>query len=152
MTNILIIRNRLAALTQRIKNSQTFKIDFENKLQNDRNLNLKSCLKLTRQRDRKNDTTTNWSNQINNSINENRSDEIIKLFLKEADEQNNDFKNKRICYNCGEKRHITSKCFKLKQKSFQINIIENFRQIFQTNIEKASSIRFIIEIFDESKN
>ena len=31
MTNMLIIRDRFAALTQRIKNSQTFKIDFENK-------------------------------------------------------------------------------------------------------------------------
>ena len=33
--NMSIIRNRLAALTQRIENSQTFKIDFENKFQND---------------------------------------------------------------------------------------------------------------------
>ena len=71
ITNMLIIRNRLAALTQRIKNSQTFKIDFENKFQNDRNSNLKFHLKSTRQHGRRNDTMTNRSNQTNNSINEN---------------------------------------------------------------------------------
>ena len=31
ITNMLIIRNRLATLTQRIKNSQIFKIDSKNK-------------------------------------------------------------------------------------------------------------------------
>ena len=31
MINMSIIRNRLATLTQRIKSSQIFKIDFENK-------------------------------------------------------------------------------------------------------------------------
>ena len=35
MMNMSIIRNRLATLTQRIENSQTFKIDSENKFQND---------------------------------------------------------------------------------------------------------------------
>ena len=30
--NMLIIRNQFAALIQRIKNSQTFKVDFKNKL------------------------------------------------------------------------------------------------------------------------
>ena len=54
-----IIRNRFVTLTQRIKNSQTFKIDFENKFQNNQNLNLKSRLKLTKQRNRRNNMTTN---------------------------------------------------------------------------------------------
>ena len=81
---------------------------------------------MTRQYDRRNDTTTNQSNQINNLINENRNDEIAKLFLKKIDEQNNNFKNKKICYNCDEKKHITSKCLKLKQKNSQINVVENF--------------------------
>ena len=122
-----IIQNRFATLTQCIKNSQTFKIDFKNKSQNDQDSNSKFRLKLTKQRDRKNDTTINRSNQTNNSINENRNDEIAKLLLKEIDEQNNDFKNEKICYNCDEKKHITSKCFKLRQKHSQINIIENFQ-------------------------
>ena len=130
MTNMSITRNRLAMLTQRIKSSQTFKIDFENKLQNNRNLNSKSRLKSTRQRGRKNDTATNRTNQINNLISESRSDEIVKLFLKEIDEQSSDFKNKRICYNYDEKKHITNKCFKFKQKNSQINAVENFRQNF----------------------
>ena len=60
-------------------------------------------------------------------ISENRSDEIAKLFLKEIDKQSNDFKNEKICYNCDEKKHITSKCFKLKQKNSQINVVKNFR-------------------------
>ena len=34
MINILIIQNRLATLTQRIENSQIFKIDSKNKFQN----------------------------------------------------------------------------------------------------------------------
>ena len=71
MTNISIIRDRLATLTQRIEDSQTFKIDSKNKFQNDRNLSSKFRLKSTRQRDRRNDTTTDRSNQINNSINKN---------------------------------------------------------------------------------
>ena len=152
MTNMSITQNRLAALTQRIESSQTSKIDSENKSQNDRNSNSKFRSKSTRQRDRRDDTTTNRSNQTNNSINENRNDEIARLLLKEADEQSSDFKNEKIYYNCGEKKHITNKCLKLKQKNLQINIVENFRQNFQTNAERASSIRFIIEIFDESKN
>ena len=58
---MLITQNRFAALIQRIKNSQTFKIDSENKFQNDRDSNSKFCLKSTRQRDRKNNTTINRS-------------------------------------------------------------------------------------------
>ena len=69
---------------------------------------------------------SNRANQTNNSINENRNDEIAKLFLKETDEQSSNFKDERIYYNCDEKKHITNKCFKLKQKNFQINAIENF--------------------------
>ena len=71
--------------------------------------------------------------------------------MKETDEQNNSFKDARICYNCDEKKHITSKCLKLKQENFQITVIENFRQNIQLDIEKALSIRFITEVFDESK-
>ena len=90
-------------------------------------MNLRFCLKLTKQRDRRNDTTTNRSNQANNSINENRNNKIARLLLKRIDEQNNNFKNEKICYNCDEKKHITSKCFKLRQKNSQINVIKNFR-------------------------
>ena len=61
---------------------------------------------------------TNWLNWINNSINEDQNDKIVKLFLKKIDEQNNNFKNEKICYNYGEKRHIINKYFKFKQKNF----------------------------------
>ena len=94
----------------------------------------------------------NRANQTDNSINENRNDEIVKLFLKRIDEQSSDFKNERICYNCDKKRHITSKCLKFKQKNCQINVIENFRQSIQIVVEKVLSIRFITKVFDESKN
>ena len=117
MTNMSITRNRFTTLTQRIENSQTFKIDFENKFQNDRNSNLKLCLQSTKQRGRKNDIMTNQLNQANNSINEDQSDEIARLFLKKIDEQSSDFKNEKVCYNCGEKKHITNKCFKFRQKN-----------------------------------
>ena len=92
------------------------------------------------------------ADQISNSIDENRNDEIARLFLKEINEQNNEFKDERICYNCDKKRHITSKCLKLKQKNFQINVIKNFRQNTQIVVEKAPSVHFIIKVFDESKN
>ena len=49
-------------LIQRIKNSQTFKINFKNKFQNDRDSNSKFRLKSTKQRDRKNNTTINRLN------------------------------------------------------------------------------------------
>ena len=75
----------------------------------------------------------------------------MKLFLKKIDEQSSDFKDEKICYNCDEKEHIISKCFKLKQENSQINVIENFRQNIIV-VERTSSIRFKTEIFDESKN
>ena len=128
MINMSITRDRLAALTQRIKNSQTSKTDSKNKLRNDRNLSFESHSKSTKQRNRRNDTRLDQTNQINNSIDENRNNEIARLFLKETDEQSSDFKDERICYNCDEKKHIASKCLKLKQKNSQINVIENFRQ------------------------
>ena len=126
--NMLITRNRFAALAQRIKNSQILKIDSRNKSRNNRNSSFEFHLKSTKQRSRRDDTMFNRTNQTDNSIDEDRNDEIAKLFLKEIDEQSNNFKNERICYNCGEKKYIASKCFKFKQKNSQINVIENFRQ------------------------
>ena len=152
MTNISITRDRLATLTQYIKNSQILKADSRNKSRSDRDLNFELRLKSTKQRSHQNDTMSSQANQTDNLINEDRNDEIARLFLKEVDEQNNDFKDKRVCYNCDEKEHITSKCFKFKQKNSQINVIENPRQSIQIVVEKASSIRFIIKVFDESKN
>ena len=90
------------------------------------------------------------ADQTDNSIDEDQNNEIAKLFLKEINKQSSDFKDERVCYNCGEKKHIASKCLKFKQENFQINTIENFRQSIQIVVEKASSIRFIIKIFDES--
>ena len=152
MMNMLITRDRLATLTQRIKNSQISKADSGNKFQNDRNSSSKSHSKSTKQRSRRNDTMFDRTDQTDNSIDENRNNEIAKLSLKGTDEQNNNFKDERIYYNCGEKRHITSKCLKFKQKNSQINVIENFRQNIQIVVEKASSVRLITEVFDESKN
>ena len=50
--NISIIRNRLAALTQRIKSSQILKINSKNKFQNDPVLSFELRSKSTKQRDR----------------------------------------------------------------------------------------------------
>ena len=152
MTNISITRNRLATLTQCIKSSQISKADSRNKSRSDRDSSFEFHSKSTEQRSRRDDTVLDRTNQADNSTDENRNDEIAKLFLKGADEQSNDFKDERICYNCGEKKHIASKCLKFKQKNFQINVIENFRQSIQIVVEKASSIRLITEISDESKN
>ena len=152
MMNMSITRNRLAALTQRIKSSQVSKADLKNKSRNDRDLNFESHSKSTKQRSRRDDTMLDRADQTDNSIDEDRNNEIARLFLKKADEQSNDFKNERICYNCGEKRHITSKCLKLKQENSQINVIENFRQSIQIVVGRAPSIRFIIKVFDESEN
>ena len=152
MTNISITRNRLAALTQRIKNLQISKTDSKNKSRDDRSSSFEFHSKSTEQRSRRDDTIFNRADQTGNSIDEDQNDEIARLFLKGADEQNSDFKDEKICYNCGEKRHITNKCLKFKQENSQINVIENFRQSTQTVVERASSIRLITEIFDESKN
>ena len=127
MTNMLITRDRLTALTQCIKSLQISKTDSKNKFQSDRDLSFEFHSKSTRQHSRWNDTILDQKNQINNSINESRNDKIAKLFLKKTDEHSSDFKNERICYNCGEKKHIISKCLKFKQKNSQINVIENFR-------------------------
>ena len=152
MTNMLITRDRLAALTQRIKDSQTSKADSRNKFRNDRNSSFEFHSKSTEQRSRRNDTKFNRADQTDNSIDENRNNEIARLFLKKPDEQNNNSKDKRVCYNCGEKKHIINKCLKLKQKNSQINVIKNSRQSIQTVVERASSVRFITKVFDESKN
>ena len=92
------------------------------------------------------------ADQANNSIDEDQNDEIARLLLKGTDEQNSDFKDERICYNYGEKEHITSKCFKLKQENPQVNAIENFRQSIQTVVGRAPPVRLITEVFDESEN
>ena len=72
--------------------------------------------------------------------------------MKGANEQNSDFKDKKIYYNCNKKKHIISKYFKFKQKNFQINVIENSQQNIQTDVEKALLVRFITEVFNELKN
>ena len=151
MTNMLIVRNRLAALIQRIKSLQSSKINLKNKPQNDRNLSFKLCSKLTKQRSRRDNTMSNRSNQTNNSINKNRNDKIVKFFLKKTDEQSSNFKDERICYNCDEKEYISSKCLKFKQKKSQINVIENSRQNIQIDVEKTLLIRFIIDGFNKFK-
>ena len=51
-----ITRDRLAALAQRIKNSQTSKTDSKNKFRSDRNSNFESHSKSTRQRSRRDET------------------------------------------------------------------------------------------------
>ena len=92
------------------------------------------------------------ADQTDNSIDEDQNDEIARLFLKRADEQSSDFKDERICYNCDEKKHITNKCLKSKQKNSQINVIKNSRQNTETVVERAPSVRLITKVFDESKN
>ena len=152
MINMSITRNRLATLTQRIKNSQISKIDSKNKFQSDRDSSSELHLKSTKQRSRRDETMLDRADQANNSIDEDRNDEIARLFLKRTDEQSSDFKDERICYNYGEKKHITSKCLKLKQENPQINAIENSRQNTQTVVGRAPSVRLITEVFDESEN
>ena len=128
MMNMSITQNHLATLTQRIKSSQILKIDSKNKSRSDRDLSFEFHSKSTRQRNRRNDTMFDRADQTDNSIDENRNDEIARVLLKEINEQSNDFKDEKICYNCDEKRHIANKCFKLKQENSQINVIKNFRQ------------------------
>ena len=152
MTNMSITRNRFAALAQRIKSSQISKINSRNKFRSDRSSSFEFHSKSTKQRSRRDDTMFDRANQTDNSIDEDRNDEIAGLFLKRTDEQNNDFKDERICYNYGEKRHITSKCLKPKQENSQINVIKNSRQSTQIVVERTPSIHFITKVFDESEN
>ena len=152
MTNMSITRDRFAALTQRIKSSQTSKVDSRNKSRSDRDSSFEFHSKSTRQRSRRDETMLDRANQTDNSIDEDWNDEIARLFLREVDKQSSDFKDERICYNCGEKRHIASKCLKPKQENPQVNVIENFRQSTQVVVERTPSVRFITEVSDESKN
>ena len=57
---MLIIRDRFAILTQRIKSSQTLKIDSKNKFQNDRNLSFRISFEVnkTAQSSRRHDIKT----------------------------------------------------------------------------------------------
>ena len=50
MMNMSITRDRLAALTQCIKNSQILKVDSRNKFQSNRDLNFEFRSKSTKQR------------------------------------------------------------------------------------------------------
>ena len=59
MINILITLDPLAALTQRIKNSQVSKINSRDKFQSDQNSSFEFRSKSTKQRSRRNDTTSN---------------------------------------------------------------------------------------------
>ena len=114
MTNISITRNRLAALAQRIKGSQALKVDSGNKSRSDRDLNFEFHSKSTGQRSRRDEMMLDRADQTDNSIDKDRNDEIARLFLKGIDEQSNDSKDEKVCYNCDEKEHIASKCSKLK--------------------------------------
>ena len=58
---------------------------------------------------------------------------MTKLFLKEIDEHDNDFKNEKIYYNCDKKKYITSKCFKFKQKTFKSILLNIFNRIFKSS-------------------
>ena len=71
---------------------------------------------------------TKQQNQFNNK---NCCNKIIHLFLRIADEMNNDLKNDRNCYNCEKKKHIAKNCLEFKQNNFQINVIRNFWQNIQ---------------------
>ena len=53
------MRDRLATLTQRIKNSQISKVDLKNKSRNNRNLSFESRSKSMKQRSRQDDTMLN---------------------------------------------------------------------------------------------
>ena len=128
MTNMSITQDRLATLTQRIKDSQISKIDSKNKSWNDQDLSFEFHSKSTEQRSHRDDIISNRANQADNLISKNRNDKIARLFLKEINEQSSNFKDEKIYYNCGEKKHIINKCLKLKQENSQINIIENSRQ------------------------
>ena len=59
MTNMSITRNRLAALTQRIKNSQISKTDSKNKFRSDRDSSFEFHSKSMKQRSRRDDTIFN---------------------------------------------------------------------------------------------
>ena len=56
---MLITQNRLATLTQRIKNLQILKVDSKNKFRNNQNLNFEFRSKSTKQRSRRDDTISN---------------------------------------------------------------------------------------------
>ena len=71
MTNMSITRNRLAALTQRIKSSQTSKADSRNKSRNDRDSSFEFHSKSTEQRSRRGNMMLDRANQADNSIDEN---------------------------------------------------------------------------------
>ena len=62
MTNILITRDRLAALTQRMKDSQISKVDSKNKSRSDRDSSFEFHSKSTEQRSRQDDTMLNQTN------------------------------------------------------------------------------------------
>ena len=69
MINILITRDRFAALTQRIKSLQISKINSKNKFRNDRDLSFESRSKSTKQCSYRNNTMSNRTDQTDNSIN-----------------------------------------------------------------------------------
>ena len=82
MTNMLITQDRLVTLIQCIKSSKITKTDSRNRFRNNRDLSFEFRSKSTKQRSHRDNTMSNRTDQTDNSISENRNDEIIKLFLK----------------------------------------------------------------------
>ena len=64
--------------------------------------------------------------QRNRFNNKNRRNEIIRLFLRIADETNDDLKNYRNYYNYEKKKHIAKNCLEFKQNNSQVNVIKDF--------------------------
>ena len=152
ITNMFQTRETLIALTQRIKNSQSFKNDQKNKIHNDRNLQNKNNFNLRKKHDNRVEDAKKRTKQQNQFNNENRRNKIIRLFLRIANETSDDSKNDKNCYNYEKKKHIAKNCLEFKQNNSQVNVIKNFRQSTQQNEQKTFSLQTIIEISNDSKN
>ena len=125
ITNMSITRETLIALTQRYKSLQFLRFDLENRIQDNWSFSFNSqidnCAKLNCRVEKARDCLE----QQDRSINNNRRNEIFRLFLRDVDNSSSNSKNKRTCYNCGKKKYIAKNCFELKQDNTQVNIIEN---------------------------
>ena len=77
---MLTIRDAFTTLTQRIKNSQLFKNNQSNKIYNNRNFLNKSDFNLRKRFDSRAENAQKHTKQRDRFSNENRRNDIIRLF------------------------------------------------------------------------
>jgi len=144
-------RDTLVTLTQRIKNTILSRSEILNKI-SERELFFESRNFRESFYSRRQEKTVSTNKIRDISATASCRESTSKLSLCNSEKISETARDKRICYNCEEKKYIARDCSKSSKKT-QINAVENFWSSSASSVQKTLSPRFIIEeVSDKSEN